>query len=299
AQCSNTNNSSHVRADNHIFSGQSFGQSIVANASCFDGNVFTEFSFSAQGSSPTKFDLKIYEGQSASGTPRYTQTNISFPPPNRGTKLSVELIGGTGDRTFVSGKTYTFILTGRGGNLIAHVSNNATPGQAYLKTGFDREKDLLFEVGVAKCGNIPNRNKVNGDNHIFSGQSFGQSILIDTTSACYAGSRFTSFSFSGQGSSPTKFDLKIYEGETVSGTPKYTQTGITFPPPNRGGTLSVELTGGTGDLSFYIGQVYTFVLTGKGGNVIVHLSNDVTDGQAYLKTGFDSGKDLLFVVGTN
>ena len=157
AQCGNINNRDKVRADNHIFSGQSFGQSIVIDSACYGGNKFTQFSFSAQGSSSTKFDLKIYAGQTSSGTPRYTQTNISLPAANRGAKLTIDLADGTGDLSFVNGQTYTFILTGREGNLIAHVSNQATSGQAYLKTGFDSTKDLLYEV---ETGQGPGKLKV-------------------------------------------------------------------------------------------------------------------------------------------
>ncbi len=146
AQCSNINNRNSVKADNHIFSGQSFGQSIYIDTTCYKGNKFTQFSFWANGNSTTTFDLKIYAGQTTSGTPRYTQTKISLPAANRGGKLTVDLVGGTGDLSFVNGQTYTFVLTGRGGNLIAHVSDDATPGQAYLKTGFDSTKDLRYEV---------------------------------------------------------------------------------------------------------------------------------------------------------
>lgn len=151
AQCSNIDNRNRVRADNHIFSGMSFGQSIVIDTNCYPGSQFSQFSFWAQGNSPFKFDLKIYAGQKATGTPRYTQTDISFPPTNFGGKLTVDLKGGIGDLSFEPGQTYTFIMTGKGGNLIAHVSNNATPGQVYMKTGFDSSKDLLFEVGVSNA----------------------------------------------------------------------------------------------------------------------------------------------------
>ncbi len=293
AQCSNISNPNRVPADNHIFSGQSFGQSIVASAACYGGNQFTKFSFMAQGNSPTLFDLRIFQGQTVSGTPRYMQTGISLSPPYGG-KLTIELTGGTGDLTFVDGQTYTFLLTGRGGNLIAYVSDNATPGQVYLKDGFDSGKDLLFEIGTGQCSNISNRNRVRADNHIFSGQSFGQSIVADA--ACYGGNTFSEFSFWSQGNSPTRFDLRIYEGQTVTGTPRYTQTDISLPPANMGGKLTIELKHGTGDLSFVDGDTYTFLLSGKGGNLIAHVSEDATPGQVYLKIGFDSGKDLLFEV---
>ena len=146
AQCSNINNKNGVRADNHVFGPNSFGQSIVADVECLGGNEFREFSFWSQGNSPTRFDLRIYQGQTVSGTPMYTQKAISNPPTNFGGKLTVKLEGGTGSLRFRNGETYTFKISMTGGNLIAHVSGDATPGQAYLKTGFDSGKDLRYEI---------------------------------------------------------------------------------------------------------------------------------------------------------
>ena len=42
AQCSNIANKNRVQANNHFFSGDSFGQSIVADAACYSGNHWNQ-----------------------------------------------------------------------------------------------------------------------------------------------------------------------------------------------------------------------------------------------------------------
>ena len=152
AQCTNINGPSAQGAPNtQVFGNDSFGQSI--QGSCFSGNQITKFSFWSQGNSPTKMSMKIYEGssQTVSGTPIYTQNNISLPPANFGGKLTINLANPVAVQ---SSKTYTFVMTinsSGGGNLIAHVSDNKySGGSLYLKKGgsggFNAAYDLRFEV---------------------------------------------------------------------------------------------------------------------------------------------------------
>ncbi|MEZ5031723.1 MAG: thrombospondin type 3 repeat-containing protein, partial [Saprospiraceae bacterium] len=78
----------------------------------------------------------------------------------------------------------------------------------------------------------------------------------------------------------------------------YSQNGISFPPPNFGGLVTVALAGGTGDLSFAPNQYYTFVLTINSGNTIVHLTpNEVeVEGSAYFNGVFYAQADMKFII---
>ncbi|MEL6848484.1 MAG: hypothetical protein AAFP92_08200, partial [Bacteroidota bacterium] len=144
--CKNPRNRGN-RSVGHIFSGHVFGQSIVADSRCLEGNTFSEFKFWAQGNSRTNFILKIFDQETTDfDNPRYTKTDISFNPPNFGGWMPVDLEGGTGDLSFIPGNTYTFILTCTGGNTIPHATENETLGSAYYEGGFDQGVDLRFEV---------------------------------------------------------------------------------------------------------------------------------------------------------
>lgn len=149
AQCSNINaKSTKDRFNTHVFNQQSFGQSIAG--SCFTGNQITKISFWSQGNSPTRMNLKIFEGngQTVSGNPIYTQDNINTPPTNFGGKLTVTL---SNPVAVQSSKTYTFLFIMTGGNQIVHISDNTySGGQFYLNkdgsAGFKSQYDMRFEV---------------------------------------------------------------------------------------------------------------------------------------------------------
>lgn len=154
SSCSNISNPSRNNTrSNHIFEGKSFGQSILADPYCLGGSKFSSFSFWAQGSSPIKFDLAIYEGENLRAVDRrYIQEDIRMPPSNRGKKLRVNLTAAYGDLSFNRGSTYTFLITiakSGGGNLIAHTSYHAVEGKAYLQDQFVAGSDLIFEIGVS------------------------------------------------------------------------------------------------------------------------------------------------------
>jgi len=160
AQCSNIDSPSAKNMPNtQVFASMSFGQSI--SGSCFTGSQIGGFSFWSQGNSRTKMDLKIYEGssQTDSGTPLYTETGIELPPANFGGKLTVNFKSPVAVK---SNKVYTFIFTGAGGNLIAHISDDKySGGQFYLNKdgsgGFNANYDLRFEiedVPSMTCANI-------------------------------------------------------------------------------------------------------------------------------------------------
>lgn len=167
----------------------------------------------------------------------------------------------------------------------------------------------------SSCSNIANRARNNtGQNHVFGNQPFGQTILADP--ACLGGNTFSTFSFSSQGNSPTKFDIAIYEGEVIptitagslSPAPRYLQTNIRNKPTNRGGNLIVDLkeakSGASisatySDRSLEANKYYTFVVIiarSGGGNLIAHTSPDATPGKAFFKGTAYPGSDLVFEV---
>ncbi|MEO0899423.1 MAG: hypothetical protein AAFY71_23630 [Bacteroidota bacterium] len=130
-----------------FYSKDVFGQSIVADSRCLEGNTFSQFKFWAQGNSRTKWELRIFDKETINfDNPRYTQKNISFDPPNFGKWMTIDLEGGEGDLSFVSGNTYTFLLTCTGGNTLPHATDNVTLGSAFYEGGFDQNIDFRFEV---------------------------------------------------------------------------------------------------------------------------------------------------------
>ena len=171
---------------------------------------------------------------------------------------------------------------------------------------------FLFVLGFqlsAQC--IPstlNKGSVKGAGHVFSGESFGQSVK---PSACAAGSKFESFTFWAQGNSPTKMGIKVYKGEGTSGQLVYEKDNIQSPPTNFGGPLPISLSGGTEHgtgLTIQSGTTYTFMMTipsSGGGNLIAHVTSGTSgDGRVYFNASrrpsapSDANLDLRYEVKT-
>lgn len=173
AQCipSTLKNQSNAKGG-HVFGSDSFGQSVKPSA-CAAGSTFSAFSFWANGNSPTKMNLVVYEGDGIEGAVVYEQEDISLPPGNRGGKLSIQLEGGAEHGTGLKidpDKFYTFMLTiasRGGGNLIAHATQDATNGvgKAYFKASrrpvdSTENIDLRFDIEIEEpkillCPNDP------------------------------------------------------------------------------------------------------------------------------------------------
>ncbi len=173
AQCENNSLSSKERGKviGHFFSGDSFGQSFIADASCSsDGNnAFTEFTFWGSGNSPVRYKLEIFEGESVSASKRiYVDDELSSKPANFGTEITLKLSEAV---PFQAGSPYTFKLTVTGGNLmVGRASNVVSGGKAYANpvsttsknsaafTGFSSAYDLPFRLGTGStaqgCGGV-------------------------------------------------------------------------------------------------------------------------------------------------
>ncbi|MEO1418383.1 MAG: hypothetical protein AAFW00_24095 [Bacteroidota bacterium] len=144
--CSNINNKSGINTGaNHVFGPKSFGQSVVANASCMGGNAFTSFSYWAQGNSRTGVVFKVFKGKTTTGTALVEKT-VELNAPNFGSKQKITF----DPIPFNDGEIYTFVCQLKWGNTIAHTSANAVPGEAYLQGNFYPGADLKFEVGIAQ-----------------------------------------------------------------------------------------------------------------------------------------------------
>lgn len=173
AQCENNSLSSKERGKvmGHFFSGDSFGQSFIADGSCSsDGsNAFTEFTFWGSGNSPVRYKLEIFEGESVSASKRiYVDDELSSKPANFGTEITLEL---SEEVPFQAGSLYTLKLTVTGGNLmVGRASNVVSGGKAYANpvsttskntaafTGFSSAYDMPFRLGTSStsqgCGGI-------------------------------------------------------------------------------------------------------------------------------------------------
>ncbi|MEM6263283.1 MAG: lamin tail domain-containing protein [Bacteroidota bacterium] len=141
-----------------LFPGNSFGQSFVANATCGVGNAFNEFTFYASGNAVTNLKLEIFDGKSTDpNNLRYTENFTSVPAPNFDAQVTLIFQGnGTGDRTFVSGQTYTILVTFVNGLLIVRNTPDAVPGEAIYNTntlsGFDSSIDLQYGIQTTTVG---------------------------------------------------------------------------------------------------------------------------------------------------
>lgn len=132
---------------------------------------------------------------------------------------------------------------------------------------------------------------------IAAGNLWGQTYI--PTVACEGtNDQFESITLERAGNGTATYNLEIYDGATVSGTPKYTVSGLTTS--QSGGNPTWDLSGGTGDRSFVIGQTYTFLFTAVGGSgVSIRTSGDVTSGQAIENGSFLPSTDLRFAVNSS
>jgi len=133
-----------------IFSGDKIGQSITADASCYSGNAFSKFSFWSNTNSPTSWTVEIFNGETASGSPIYSETNVVVVQSNLGGYSHVNLGTGqniTGSPVYVDGQVYTFIFTCTGGTIIAHKTGDTyAGGKAYDGSSFQAGEDLKFQI---------------------------------------------------------------------------------------------------------------------------------------------------------
>ena len=125
------------------------------------------------------------------------------------------------------------------------------------------------------------------------GQTYIPTVACEGTN-----NQFESITFEREGNGTAVFTLEIFDGAVLSGTPKYTVTGL--QTSQGGGDPTWNLAGGTGDRTFVMGQTYTFLFTKTGGSgVQIHYSPDETSGQAINNGAFDPNIDLRFAVNSS
>ncbi|MEM6262244.1 MAG: SdrD B-like domain-containing protein [Bacteroidota bacterium] len=134
---------------------------------------------------------------------------------------------------------------------------------------------------------------------IGAGLEAAQSFQVNGT--CQSGNVFTSFKFwHKNNSSSVTATLKIYDGESVNpGDLVYTQTNIPVNDASIGST-TINLSGGTGALSYVVGQTYTVSLTFSGNIVWKPATVHVSPGKLKFpnQNFFRTDADYSFEVGT-
>ncbi|MEL6485485.1 MAG: hypothetical protein AAFP96_11650, partial [Bacteroidota bacterium] len=133
--------------------GTTFGQSFVASSNCITAghNEFDGIKIRTSGNGAGDVEVRIYEGQSTDVADLlYTNPSFSLSPGNAGTIQTIPLSGGTGNRSFIVGNTYTFILEKvNGGGVLLTTTDDAMLGAAYDGTSFDNAKDLIFDLATS------------------------------------------------------------------------------------------------------------------------------------------------------
>ncbi len=284
------------------------GQSFVAQACTPGDNQFESIELVFGGNGSTDLTIEIFAGQDVEGTPLYTVSGV--PTIGSGNRI-LSLAGGTGDRTFVVGNTYTILLSpGGGGVTIATADGTSiTGGELFfgdmnsnsgnnLNTEFDASRDLKFEIGTSQVQCVSNGSAVVSAPLL--GTSVGQSYI--PTSLCIPTGHdlFESVSFRTGGSGSGSVTVEIYNGRSVDALDLLYTAPAFAKPPGNGGTLhTINLAGGTGNRTFVLGQEYTFLFNYSSGGTTVSFTNDVMQGVSYNGSSFDAGNDLLFDIATS
>ena len=131
---------------------------------------------------------------------------------------------------------------------------------------------------------------------------FGQSF----TASCGSGSMFTNLQVMRKGGANViNATLYLHSGESTDpSTVIYSQAAVINPYPGSGSeyhTTDIPLGGGTGNLTFTDGDVYTFRIVSSSGNFVPaqKSGNVYTTGKGYWPAGgFRTGEDFYFSIET-
>lgn len=130
---------------NNGVSGYSIGQSIFMSG-CNGFFRSIEFDRSDTGEELTA-ELKILNGQTFLGEPRYIQT-VTIPQTSGPFTINFE--GGTGDLSFFEDSQYTFILSNPTLQLEASTDiDSYANGQLFVEVGFINNDDLWFKLSTS------------------------------------------------------------------------------------------------------------------------------------------------------
>lgn len=142
-----------------IAKGSTAGQSFKMEAGCTNGdNTFEYFEINHQSPWNNRLTVRIYEGKTFTGEPRYTQGNISINAAQANTKIKINLEGGDGDLSFEAGETYTITITPE----ISHFrwngdrNNSNTTNEALWPNNGGRWAgtfDYFYTIGTANSNN--------------------------------------------------------------------------------------------------------------------------------------------------
>lgn len=131
------------------------------------------------------------------------------------------------------------------------------------------------------------------NNNEISGTIIGQSIFMNDCNGFFSSIELNRMD---NGAELTA-ELKILNGQTFLGTPRYIQTVVI---PQTTGPFTINFEGGTGDLAFFENSQYTFILSNP--TLILGASSDINsyvDGQMFMEVGFINNDDLWFKLSTS
>lgn len=307
AQCGNTNPPIVGNDGNGGFIGQSF----IANCS---GPNFTQLNMYRSGRNISGNDVSeftgtitIYEGESVDAANEiYTQTAIfpAIPLDGGNTLMEIPLTGGTGSTAFVQGQMYTFRFGIPSNSYRWSVTSSAsgpnfTEGRINYGGQWWEHADLVFEMlsgasSAAAC-NISQTTFINS-NAMPTISNHAQSF----SGACTEPGTFSHLQINRKDFGARTGTLYIYNGESVDPANQvYTQP-ISLPAAPTGTpqyyNVEIPIGGGTGDLSYTPGNVYTYRIATVG-NIIpttYNVGSSHPGGSAYWDGVFKSGSDFYF-----
>lgn len=138
--------------NNNEVNGYSIGQSIfMSECSGFFSSI--EFDRSDDGGELIA-ELKILNGQTFLGSPRYVQT-VTIPEGSG--PFTIDFVNGIGDLSFFEDSQYTFLLSNSTLELKASSDiNSYSNGQMFLDVGFINNDDLWFKLKITSTLGIDN-----------------------------------------------------------------------------------------------------------------------------------------------
>ncbi|MCP4439180.1 MAG: hypothetical protein GY810_09580 [Aureispira sp.] len=235
--------------------------------------------------------LKLFKGETKTGTPIHTQAVVLEELPKGEERHEVSIVLSKGV-DYLPGQKYTFFIELDGTILpSANYANPYAKGRGFAHFDTNPSWDFYFNVGFEPdfCGN----KAINGGTKNPTVKAIGQSFKVCSDKP----GMVTAVTFQRCAwirNEKRTGTLKMFEGDTKTGTPIHTQsvTLDALPLEQKRVDVTVELSNG---MAYTPGKQYTFFIELDQLIVVgAHYSNPYADGKGYIEKDVNPSWDMYF-----